>query len=431
VSRTPLLALVLLVGCGPKEQPKAASAPDGGEAATTPVTWDEKAPVGEKVDQAAGLIEKGTPDSLQTAIRMLEPLTDDDPSGTARFNLGVAYHKSGNFPKATNQYQALVAGDPTFGDAWLYLGKAQEQQGELEAAITSFETGIRNAPEHMELRAALVGTLRQAGRLDEAIERSKEALEVNANHLGIYNNFGLAYLEKGDQVLARFIFTKALQQIEGADDNAWLHTNIGWSYYLDGNTPAAAQELEKAVKLDPELVPALVYLSRVYMDDRNYVDTVPLLETAARLDPNNADVQLTLGVAYRGVGRLDDAQRAYEKALVLDPSDPAPRFNLGILLGDYRKDYDGAVAQFQEYVAAGGQHSAQATAYIDDIRKEKERALKRATAEAERKAREAERKRKEALVQEAEAQPVPAEPPTAEPTPAEPSPEPPPEEGQP
>ncbi len=392
------LLLWLAAACAPKQQPAASSDAEP-EAAPAPMNWNKSAPVAEQIDQAAEHIEKGTPQSLVTAIAMLEPLVNDDPSGTARFNLGVAYQKQGDLTKAANQYEALVAVDPTWGDAWLYLGAAQEQQGKVDQAVTTFEIGIRHAPENMELRAALISALRRDGRLDEAIQQSKEALEVNANHLGIYNNFGLAYLEKGDPAIARFIFTKALQQIEGAENNAWLHTNIGWAYYLDGNVPAAAQELEKAVKLDPELVPGLVYLSRVYMDDHNYGDTVPLLETAARLDPNNADVQLNLGLSYRGVGRLDDAQAAYEKALALDPSDPSPRYNLGILLGDYRKDYDGAVAQFQEYIASGGQHADQATAYIDEIKKEKQLAEKRAKAEEERKARDAERERKEALIE--------------------------------
>jgi len=410
----PFVVAFLLAACAPKAPP--ASSPEGAasDAPPTPMHWDKSAPVEVQIDEAAGWIEKGTPQALVTAVAILEPLVDDDPSGTARFNLAVAYQKQGDLTKAMNQYQALVAVDPTWGNAWLYLGAAQERQGKLDQAISTFETGIRHAPENMELRAAYVAALRRDGRLDEAIQQSKEALEVNANHLGIYNNFGLAYLEKGDPAIARFIFTKALQQIEGAENNAWLHTNIGWAYYLDGNVPAAAQELEKAVKLDPELVPALVYLSRVYMDDHNYGDTVPLLETAARLDPNNADVQLTLGVAYRGVGRLDDAQAAYQKALTLDPSDPSPRYNLGILLGDYRKDYDGAVAQLQEYIASGGEHSDQAAAYIDEIKKEKSLAEKRAKAEEERKAREAERERKEQLI---ESTPEPA--PQPEPVPEE------------
>jgi tetratricopeptide (TPR) repeat protein len=165
--------------------------------------------------------------------------------------------------------------------------------------------------------------------------------------------------------------------------------------FKEGNVDQAKHDLQNAVKLDPNYVPALVYLSSIYIADHNYGDTVPLLETAQKLDPNNAEIQLTLGAAYRGVGRLDDAQKAYEKALALAPNDPAPHFNLGVLKGDYRKDYAGGIAEFSQYIAAGGPEKALADQYIKDLQREKELGEKRAAAEVERTRREEERKKKE------------------------------------
>ncbi|MBX2800297.1 MAG: tetratricopeptide repeat protein [Myxococcales bacterium] len=393
--------MVLLLGLGGCFG-KSGSSP---EAATSSapqamITDANQAPE-DRIDEAARLIESGTTEDLDRAIFLLQSTVDDDTTGVARFNLGLAFQARGNLKRAANQYQAIIATRPGMGDAWLYLGLVQQQQGLLDAAVGNFRSGIRNDPEHMGLREALVAVLRKQGRVDEAILTAKEALKVNANSLAIYNNFALAYLDKDDTTRARFILQKALQSVEGAVNNAYLHTNLGWSYYLDGNIPAATESLEKAVQIDGELVPALVYLSRVYMDDRNYQDMVPLLETAEKNDPASADVQLNLGIAYRGLGRLDDAKAAYRKALSLDPANPTPHFNLGILLGDYEKDYDGAVAAFNQYIAAGGSEGERAAKYIEDVTREKERAERRARAEAERKRREEERARRQELLESA------------------------------
>ncbi|MCB9686766.1 MAG: tetratricopeptide repeat protein [Alphaproteobacteria bacterium] len=381
--------------------------------------------VEDRVAKASELIESGSPADLEKAIQILETAANEDMSGVARLNLGVAYQKRGDLSRAANQYQAVIATHPDNGDAWLYLASVQQLQGQKEQARSNIDQGIRNDPENVDLRVAKINLLREQGRTNDALEEAKAALKINAKSLGVYNAFGLCYLEQGDLTLARFIFQKAIQEIEGAEDNAFLQTNLGWTYYLDENVPQATFHLKKALELDPNLLPAAVYLSKIYMEDHNYGDTVPLLENAERLDPNNAEIQLTLGVAYRGVNRLDDAEKAYRKALSLDPADPAPHFNLGVLIGDYRKDYDGAVNEFSQYIAGGGPERALAEQYIKDIQREKELSEKRAAAAAEAKRREEERKKKEELVKQAEPKPAPAPAPAPEePTPEEPAPAP-------
>lgn len=396
-----MIVLAGLVACGKSAPPAPAveqveSAPEDDAAALT---------VEQRINQAADLIASGEPGDLAAAVGLLSDALVEDTTGAARFNLALARHAQGDLATAAMLYEGVVQDDPSAAAAWLHLAEVRSSAGRLAAAEENLRLGIEHAPEDLDLRVALIKVLRSSGRHDAAIDEAKAALAINANHLPVYNNFALTYLDKGDTTLARFILQKALQSVEGAVNNATLHTNLGWSYYLDGNKPAAKESLDKAVELEPELVPALMYLSRVYLDDRNYEAMVPLLETAKRVDPINPDVQLTLGIAYRGVGQLDDARKAYEQALVLDPADPTAHFNLGILLGDYEKDYDGAIAAFQRYVDAGGADAARASQYIDDVGKEKERAERKARAEAKRREREAERAKEQALL-ESEAEPT-------------------------
>lgn len=426
-------ALALLAGCPPKQPvpisggeptdapapapgkpPKGSTQASGGSstAGTAPAPSltpsESRAPVQDRVTEASDLIQRGGQADLDRAIKLLESAVADDRTGIVRFDLGLAYQRRGDLKSAQSQFQTVIAADPANGDAWLCLGYVHELEGDNRAALSSYETGVANAPDNLGLRVALVNGLRKVGRVDDAIAAAKEALRINTKAIEVYNALGLAYLEKKNIVLAKFVFQKAEQEIDGAKNNAVLQTNIGWTYYLDDNKPEATSRLQHALETDPNLVPALVYLSKVYMEDKNYADTVPLLENAARMDPNNADVQLTLGVAYRGVGRLDDAERAYQRALAIDPSDPAPHLNLGVLKGDYRKDYDGAVQEFNAYIAANGSESALAQDYIKAVQREKDLSDKRAKAELERKQREEERKRKEQ--EQPQPQPQPAEP---------------------
>ena len=408
-----LPALVLAMACGGKKPPESATPePSAAPASTLPV---KVADPDKLVDKSIPLIEEGSAKSLEEAEANLKMAVSVDAGHLdARLNLGVAQYHLDKLSDARAAFQAVIDADPTVADAYRYAGAVDEQGKNYAGAVSRYRAGMLQAPEDIPLRVALIGALRAQGRPLEAIDEAKAALAINANSVEVYNNFGLAYMDQGNLTLARFIFQKALQAIPDADSNAYIHCNLGWAAYLDENIPLATQELKRAVELDDQLVPALVYLSRIYMDDKNYADTVPMLETATQLDPSNADLYLNLGVAYRGVGRLDDAKAAYDKALSLDPSNPAPHFNLGVLLGDFNKDYDGAVDAFTTYVQAGGERAELANEYIAEVQKEKKRADRRKKALEAKKKREEERKRKEELLKEREKDKPKDEAPTEE-----------------
>ena len=396
-----LLALVAVsaAGCGKKvpiESPVA-------EVDQESQAFEPNAPLADKVALAIDKLEAGGPDDLALAVAILEQSLPEDREGATELNLGIALQRTGKLEAAMQHYKAVLRAHPEWDEAWVYFGAAQERLGDPGQAMRTFVDAIAENPENMGARIGLVAVLRSLGRPDEAIEAAKAALKVNSNALGIYNTFALAYLDKGDTTLARFILQKALQGVEGAQTNAYLHTNLGWSYYLDGNKPAAVQSLKQAVELEPELVPALVYLATVYLEDRNYEDMIPLLETALENDPQNADVLLNLGIAYRGMQRFDDAKRAYATALELDPRSPEPWFNLGILLGDSLKDYEASLDAFAEYVDGGGADTERAAAYILAVTKERETAERRRKAEEARKQRENERLREQERLRAAEA----------------------------
>lgn len=339
---------------------------------------------------------------LRTALEALQKLSSDFPDdATILLNVGVAQHKLGDLSAAKASYDKALAKDPTLGHGYLYLGAMKEEAGDLKAAEALYRKGILKDPDNVDIRVGLVSTLRKQNRTEEVIAEAQKALKVNALSTEIYNDVGLAYLEQKQYLLAKFMFLKALA-LPGGEEKAYLHANIGRVRYLEGNIPAATVSLKRAVELDPEYVPGLVYLARVYMEDRNYVDTVDLLERASRLDPDNHGVQMNLGIAYRGVKRNEDAKRAYERALELEPSNPDPYLNLGILYGDYYspKDYTKAVESFNAYKTGGGADAALADSYIEAVEREKVQVERRLKREAEAKDREAMRRERERLAQE-------------------------------
>ncbi|MCA9197890.1 MAG: tetratricopeptide repeat protein, partial [Planctomycetales bacterium] len=79
-----------------------------------------------------------------------------------------AYHQ-GEFQNALDYYQRLVAENATRADAHLGVGQSLRQLGRIDEAITAFQQGLAQAdPLNLALNVQLTDTLINEGRLDEA-----------------------------------------------------------------------------------------------------------------------------------------------------------------------------------------------------------------------------------------------------------------------
>lgn len=356
----------------------------------------------ERLQQAVALLTTGAEPDTLAARKLLEQLADeDDKNAYVHLNLGVTYQRLGDLERAASSLQRATRLDGDNTKGWLYLGLVEQSLGDPDAAMRRYRKGIDRNPEDLELRVALASAQRELGQPSDALETAKEALAINFQSLPLYDVMGQAYLDLGEVGLARFVYEKA-RTLPGGSENAGIQANLGRTLYELGERYQAETKLKEAVGLDADHVPALVQLSRIYIEDHNWAEAVPLLERARAQDPTNYGVWMNLGTAYRGMGRTDDARAAWETSLELDPSNPDPQFNLAILYGDDLKDYGTAVARFKSYIDAGGVEVELAEAHIEAVLKEKKSAERRKKREEDRKRREAEREAERKLVEEAE-----------------------------
>jgi len=417
---------VALVGCGEKKPTTSAAdaASQSSEQTAQPVA--PSTDYAREISSGIALLTRNNPaDDAAAVTRLKAGLKGiDDPNGW--FNLGVAYSRIGQHAEALAAFEKAVELAPGSEDAQVYLARARAASGDSDAAIKQLRAGLKKTPDAIALHEELVAQLLAAGKTRDTVEAAKAALQVNTGSLAVYNNMGVAYREMGELDLAQFVFQKA-ELLPGADTNPLIQANLGWTLHLMGERGPARTRLSKAVELDRTSVPALVFLASLYLNDHNYQDAVPLLETAAKEAPENYAVHMNLGVAYRGVANYGAAKTEYTRAAEIDPEASEPIFNLAILLGDYMKQYDDAIAMYERYKRQGGERVDEVDEYIKLLEREKKRAERRRKKEAERaqraKEREAEQKNLEEqraageLNEEAPAEEAPAAP--ADPAPSE------------
>jgi Flp pilus assembly protein TadD len=112
------------------------------------------------------------------------------------------------------------------------------------------------------------------------------------------------YRRKNDMEKAAASFERALR-LRPTDLAALVY--LGETYLALGRPDAAEGPLAKAVSLEPRLAIALVGLGRAALAKDAYADAAQFLERALALDPRASTIRHPLAMAYRGLGQPERA----------------------------------------------------------------------------------------------------------------------------
>ena len=135
--------------------------------------------------------------------------------------------------------------------AELFQAAYQRQMaGELEEAVELYKESIDTYPT-AEAYTFLGWTYSFQGKLDEAIEECKKAIEVDPDFGNPYNDIGAYLIEKED-------YDKAIPWLERAieakryDSYHYPHYNLGRAYMAKGMMKRALEEFESALSIAPD-----------------------------------------------------------------------------------------------------------------------------------------------------------------------------------
>lgn len=210
--------------------------------------------------------------ALNYAFDALE-VTPDEPTGLAI--LGEIYTDEGNWDVAESYLTRALELDPANVTALRNRAYFLELRGNYEEAIATLQEAITVAPQRFDLYIQL-GRQYRVGLLDY-----EKANEAYANAVRVY-------------------------------ESPMTLTAQGDGLYNTGDHLQAVRVLRKAVELDPQYGPALVYLGMALYARRNYEDAAPSLEKGLRLVGDRARIEqlYTGGLAY-----INKEPRECEKAI--------------------------------------------------------------------------------------------------------------------
>jgi tetratricopeptide (TPR) repeat protein len=239
------------------------------------------------------------------------------------YSLGDELHPSAEGCRVAAEALREILDDPTASRAPSARAMPRSAQRDVEALAAAKALG-RTQPDYARVHNRMGTEFLKAGKLAEAADQFKLAIEADPTHAGAYNNLGVAY-ERLDREEAQAQFEQAIRL---RPDFTHAHFNLARILMKKRRTAEAVAQLQRTIAIDPNHVGALNMLGTALGQQQKFAEAASHLVQAVRLDPNHAEAHSNLGAAYAGLGRLREAIAQFEAALRIDPDNPEARENL-------------------------------------------------------------------------------------------------------
>jgi Flp pilus assembly protein TadD len=147
------------------------------------------------------------------------------------------------------------------------LGNTLKELGRLDEALASYTQAITLKPDFAEAHSNLGGTLQELGRSDEALASCTQAIVLKPDFAEAHSNLGNTLKELGrfDEALASYIQAIALKP-----DYAEAHSNLGNTLKELGRLDEALASYTQAITLKPDFAEARYNLGILWFENKKY-----------------------------------------------------------------------------------------------------------------------------------------------------------------
>ena len=274
----------------------------------------------------------------EAAAQSFRQATASDPADyAAHFNLALAYSFLEKDTDAIAEYRKVLELKPGLYEAELNQGILLLRQKRPADAIPLLEAAVAQKPKEFRPRYYLAESQSAGGKLPEAVESYRAALELDGKSAGAQLGMGRA-LARQEKLAEAAPYFRAAAQLDAAFHDSLLE--LAALYEKAGQKPEAVA-LYRQFSDNPA---AQEHLGALLLDSKQYPEAVPVLEEAYTKSPTEAN-RVALAIAYVFTEQPEKAGPLLEKAVAEEPANFDLRIMYAHALRD-RKQYQQAAQQF-------------------------------------------------------------------------------------
>ncbi|MGH9532020.1 MAG: tetratricopeptide repeat protein, partial [Terriglobales bacterium] len=209
-------------------------------------------------------------------------------------------------------YTARLQANPQDGQALLERGLARLRLGRQEEALTDLSQAAGQQPPSADARAALAYAYLSAGRLPQAMEAARAALQLDPRHAGAHFYAGRVLLQTGGDL--REAIEHLEKSAERNPEDLDVQFELFAAYRRADDIGRAARQLGLMRMLLPPQHPGILYSEGLLQADLgNLGVAIERFQRALKANPRLDSVRQDLGIA------LVQTNRWREGVEVLEP----------------------------------------------------------------------------------------------------------------
>jgi cellulose synthase operon protein C len=213
-----------------------------------------------------------------------------DLLGTALFQ----YKK--DLSGAEAAFRKAIELDKNNSDALLKLGEVQAAQGSVGQALALYQQSIKDHPRDIQFYILAGEMYESQSDWTNARSMYQKALEIQPDNPPASNNLAYVMLQQGGNVDVALAMAQTARR--GMPDSSNAADTLGWAYFQKGVYQSAINLFQEAIRLNEKKGtddPTVHYhLALAYQKANQPAQARQQLERALKIDPNNQDARKAL-----------------------------------------------------------------------------------------------------------------------------------------
>ena len=269
---------------------------------------------------------------LEKAIQQYELLKSEYPDDiSALITLGHLYIVTGRYVQAVEIFNTAILIHPDNFQAQDENIDQLIAEGQFYEALECIDDLLQAQPDKPDLLMKHADVLRMIGATADAVSQYEQALRVCPDFLEVTIKLGTQYLQMEQEHLAAQQFNRA---VEINDNIVEAYIGLAIAQKTSGNTSDALSTLSLAAAIQPNSsmlfneTATLRFKAGLrenqpfeFKDDYNSLTEAVIVAHRLHINhrPYNPDLHYRLGVLMMNVGRIDEAIKAFQMALEINP----------------------------------------------------------------------------------------------------------------
>ena len=282
----------------------------------------------------------------QQQVRPLEaPSAQATPSPTPDFSHARTLVREGKLDEAIAELQAVETSNPKMKGLDLELGAAYYKKSEYPKAIeylkkaTAADPANGEATQLLGLSYYLGGHPAEAIPLLEKVQTWYPRANVDAAYI-----VGICYIQTKDYPRAHTAFAR---MFDVPPDSAASYLFTARMLLRQEFDPVAEEYAQKAATLDPKLPLAHFLLGELYLYKSKIPEAIAEFQKELAINPGHAATYYKLADGESRIQKYDDAERLLQRSIWLDATSTGPFILMGKVL-EKKGEFELAVRALQK-----------------------------------------------------------------------------------